>query len=158
MKIRLLCVGRLSEAYLRDGTEEFLQRVRRYLPADVVELKEEKIGGRRPDIARIREREGERLLAKVSDGACLIVLDERGRGMTSPQLADFLEEHMVHATPALDFVIGGPYGVSDAVRQRAALVLSLSKMTLTHQMVRLFLLEQLYRAMTIVRNEPYHNR
>jgi len=78
--------------------------------------------------------------------------------MTSPQLAGFLEEHMVHATSALDFVIGGPYGVSDAVRQRASMVLSLSKMTLTHQMARLFLLEQLYRAMTIVRNEPYHNR
>lgn len=158
MKIGLLCVGRVSEAYLRDGVEEFLKRVRRYMPLDVIELKEEKAGGKRPDIARIREREGERLLSRMADNAFVVVLDEGGQDMTSQQLADFFEHHMVHATPEVDFVIGGAYGVGETVTRHADLVLSLSKMTLTHQMARMLLLEQVYRAMTILRNEPYHNR
>ncbi|KIH76072.1 23S rRNA (pseudouridine1915-N3)-methyltransferase [Geoalkalibacter ferrihydriticus] len=158
MKLKLLCVGRLSEAYLRAGVEDFAARVQRYLPLEIIEIKEEKAGGRKPDTERIRAREGERLLAKVADAAQVVILDEGGRRMSSEKLAQFLEDHMVRATPEIAFILGGAYGLAEAVRQRGNLILSLSDMTFTHQMARLFLLEQIYRGLTIVRNEPYHNR
>ena len=88
----------------------------------------------------------------------MTVLDERGGSFSSQKLATLVERHMVEGTPEMVWVIGGAYGISDALRQRADLVLSLSAMTFTHQMARLLLMEQLYRALTIIRNEPYHNR
>lgn len=157
MKIRLLCVGRISEAYLRDGIAEFAGRVRRYLPLEIVELREEK-GGKRPDVQRLCDQEGARLLEKIPAGAYVVALDEGGRRLTSETFAGFFEEQMVRSTPEVTFIIGGPYGLSAAIRERSQLVLSLSDMTFTHQMVRLFLLEQIYRGMTILRNEPYHHR
>ncbi|WP_305044420.1 23S rRNA (pseudouridine(1915)-N(3))-methyltransferase RlmH [Geoalkalibacter sp.] len=158
MKIRLLCVGRMSDAALRSGVEDFTARIRRYLPLEVIELKEEKVGGRRPEAARIRELEAERLLAKIGAAAFVVALDETGRRMTSEGFARLLEQHMVHATAEMLFVLGGAYGLGAGVKERSDLLLSLSDMTFTHQMARLFLLEQIYRGLTIVRNEPYHNR
>lgn len=158
MKLRLLCVGRMSDAALRAGVEDFAGRLRRYLPLEVTELKEEKVGGRKPDVARIRELEAERLLAKIGAAAFVIALDETGRRMTSEGFARLLEHHMLHATAELVFLVGGAYGLAAGVKQRSDLLLSLSDMTFTHQMARLFLLEQIYRGLTIVRNEPYHNR
>lgn len=157
MKLRLLTVGKLSLDYLRVGCDDFAQRIRRALPLEIVELKEDKSGGRRPEVETIRRREGEALLAKIPSGAFVVVLDERGRRYTSMELAGLLERHMVQGTGDLVWIIGGPYGVSETLRQRADLVLSLSAMTMTHQMVRLLLLEQIYRGLTIIRNEPYHN-
>jgi 23S rRNA (pseudouridine1915-N3)-methyltransferase len=157
VKLRLLCIGRLSETYLRDGCALFQERLRHYLPLSVEELKEQKAvdrGGR----ARAVDAEGEQLLARIPAGAFAIVLDERGRTMTSTALAGLLEQHMIAGCAEWALVIGGAHGLSAAVRQRADLVLSLSAMTLPHQLVRLLLLEQLYRACTIIRNEPYHHR
>lgn len=156
MKLRLLCVGRITEDWLRAGIEEYAGRLRRYLPLTVVELKEEK-GGRQADPAWIRSREGERLLEKLPPRGAVIVLDERGERLSSEALADRIERHMVGGTAELTFVIGGAYGLSEAVKARGDLLLSLSPMTLTHRMARLLLLEQLYRGLTIVRREPYHN-
>jgi len=157
VKLHLLCVGRLSESYLREGVDDFGGRVQRYLPLMVTELKEEK-GGKKADPGFFRDREGERLLARISADAFVVVLDEKGKLFASEGLAEFLGHHMVQGTGELVFVIGGAYGLSDAVRQRANLILSLSPLTFTHQMARLLLLEQIYRGMTILRNEPYHNR
>lgn len=156
MKLCLLCVGRLSLGYLREGAADFAGRLKRYVPLRIVELKEEK--GGKQDPAYIREQEGRRLLDKIPDGSYVVALDERGRSLTSEGLADLLERHMLQATSEMTLIIGGAYGLSDTVRQRADLILSLSEMTLTHQMARLLLLEQLYRGYTILRNEPYHNR
>ncbi len=157
MKIRLICVGRLSQSFLREGAADYAARVERYLPFSTVELKEEKIGGKvSPDV--IRDREGQRILDRVPPQAHVIVLDERGSPWSSEELAAALEQHMVQGTAELVFIIGGAYGVSDAVRRRGDRLLSLSAMTFTHQMARLFLVEQLYRGFTILRNEPYHNR
>jgi 23S rRNA (pseudouridine1915-N3)-methyltransferase len=157
MKICLICVGRLSQTFLREGVAEYAARIERYLPFRTVELKEEKVGGKSsPEV--IRDREGQRILDRVPPQAQVIVLDERGRSWSSEQLAGALEQHMVQGTAELVFIIGGAFGVSEAVRQRSDLLLSLSAMTFTHQMARLFLLEQLYRGFTILRNEPYHNR
>lgn len=157
MKLRLLCVGRLSESYLREGCALFQERLRHYLPLAVEEIKEQKAVSR-GDLPRAISAEGEQLLARIPTGAFVVVLDERGRGLTSEGLAGLLEHHMVAGTSEWIMVIGGAHGLSDAVRQRADLLLSLSTMTLPHQVVRLLLLEQLYRGCTIIRNEPYHHR
>lgn len=157
MKITLICVGRLSRKFLREGTAEYAARIERYLPFSIVELKEEKVGGKvSPKV--IRDREGQRILARVPSQAHVIVLDERGSSWSSEELAESLERHMVQGTAELVFIIGGAYGVSEAVKRRGDRLLSLSAMTFTHQMARLFLVEQLYRGFTILRNEPYHNR
>lgn len=157
MKLKLICVGKLSEAFLRDGAEEYARRLQRYLPFSCLELKEEK-SGKKADPRLIRELEGERILGRIPPEAYVFILDERGKALTSEGLAALLEGHMVQGTTELVAVIGGAYGLSDRVRQRGDMILSLSAMTFTHQMARLFLLEQLYRSCTILRNEPYHNR
>jgi 23S rRNA (pseudouridine1915-N3)-methyltransferase len=158
VKLKLICVGKLSEAFLRDGAGEYARRLQRYLPFSCLELKEEKAGGKKADSRFIRESEGERILARIPPEAYVFILDERGKALTSEGLAELLEGHMVRGTAELIAVIGGAYGLSEKVRQRGDMILSLSAMTFTHQMARLFLLEQLYRGCTILRNEPYHNR
>ena len=157
MKLRLICVGKLAEAWQRDAAADYAGRLQHYFPLEIIELKEEK-GGRRGDIANLVKREGERILEKVPQSSCLIVLDERGRHLDSEQLAKRLGDEMLHGGRDWSLVIGGPYGLDPEIRRQAELILSLSKMTFTHQMARLFLLEQLYRSGTILRNEPYHNR
>ncbi len=157
MKLRLICVGKLSAPFLKTGVDEYLTRVRRYIPVDIVEIKEGGGSSDKKASTQMIEREGESLLRKVSSDAFAVVLDERGKGMSSRKLAMFFDQHMLGGTGELVFIIGGAYGLSDKVRSRANLLLSLSDMTLPHQIVRLFLLEQIYRAFTIVRNEPYHN-
>lgn len=157
MKLRLVCVGKLAEPWQRQAADDYAGRLQRHFTLELIELKEEK-GGRKGDISGLLKREGERLLEKVPGRSFLIALDERGRQFSSEQLAGKLGEQMLHGGQDWCLVIGGPYGLAPAVRQRADLLLSLSKMTFTHQMARLFLLEQLYRSHTILRNEPYHNR
>ena len=156
MKLRLVCVGRMSAGFLREGADDYLSRVQRYLPLEVIELKEEKTGGKtHPEL--VRQKEGERILQRISSRDWVIALDEHGTLQDSVKLAKLLEGHMLDGTPALTAVIGGAYGLSRAIRQRADLVLSLSPLTFTHQMARMIWLEQLYRGLTIIRNEPYHN-
>jgi 23S rRNA (pseudouridine1915-N3)-methyltransferase len=158
VKLRLLCIGRLSEPWLRQGVDEYAGRIRRYLPLEALELKEEKGGGRNADARYVRSREGARVLEKVPPGAFAVVLDERGERLTSEGLAGLLNRHMVGGTPELTWIVGGAYGLDETVRARSDLLLSLSPMTLPHQVARLVLLEQIYRGLTILRNEPYHNR
>ncbi len=157
MKLRLICVGKLAETWQRAAADDYTGRLSRYFPFEIVELKEEK-GGRKGDTCGILKREGERIISKVPERAFLIVLDERGKNLSSEGLAERLSDEMVHGGRDWCLVIGGPYGLDPAVRQRADLILSLSKMTFTHQMARILLLEQLYRSCTIIKNEPYHNR
>jgi 23S rRNA (pseudouridine1915-N3)-methyltransferase len=156
MKLRLVCVGKLSTSYLREGVADFSSRVQRYLPLEMIELKEEKSGDKnRPE--QIRQKEGNRILQRISPQDWVIALDERGSSQASVHLAQLLEGHMLGGTPNLTAVIGGAYGLSREVLQRADLKLALSAMTFTHQMARMIWLEQLYRSLTIIRNEPYHN-
>ncbi len=157
MRLSLYCVGKLSEPWLQAGMAEYAGRVRRYLSFAEIELKEEK-GGRKQDQRQIRDREGERLLARLPGQAFTIVLDERGKQLGSEELAELLGQRMLDGTGEVALVVGGAYGLSEAVKGRADLLLSLSSLTLTHQMARLLLCEQLYRGLTILRNEPYHNR
>jgi len=157
VRLRILCVGKLSEGYLREGCALFQERLRHYLPLVIEEVKEQKAAGP-GDLPRAVAFEGEQLLARIPTGAFAVVLDERGRMLDSAALAGLLEQHMVAGTSEWVMVIGGAHGLSENVRRRANLVLSLSAMTLPHQLVRLLLLEQLYRGCTIIRNEPYHHR
>ncbi len=157
MKLRLVCIGKLSEAWQREAATDYAGRLQRYCTFEIIELKEEK-GGRKGDTAGLLKREAERILEKVPERSRLILLDERGRQLGSEQLAEQLADEMLHGGRDWCLIIGGPYGLDAELRKRADLVLSLSKMTFTHQMARVFLFEQLYRSMTIIKNEPYHNR
>jgi 23S rRNA (pseudouridine1915-N3)-methyltransferase len=155
VKLRLICVGKLN-AWQRAAAADFSERLRHYVGFECVELKEEK-GGRKDSPAVLLKREGERILARVGSAEQVVVLDERGRQFSSEGLATLLEEEMLHGGRDWCLIIGGAYGVDPGVGKRADLCLSLSKMTFTHQMARIFLLEQLYRSVTIIRHEPYHN-
>lgn len=157
MRLSLLCIGRLSAGWLQEGVDDYARRVGRYLPLKVDELKECKLG-KKGDQRKIIQLEGEQLLARVPQGAYTVALDEKGKLFRSEDLADFLNRHMLDSTPELSFIIGGPYGLSSEIKEKADLKMSLTPMTLTHQMARLILLEQIYRGLTILRNEPYHNR
>lgn len=156
MKLHLLCVGRLTLPCLSEGCGEFTDRLKRYMPFSITEIKEHKTG-RKLDVQRIIATEGELLARQIAAGTFVIVLDQQGKQLASQELADLMNKHMIQGIPAWTIVIGGPYGLSAALRKKADLVLSLSAMTLTHQMARLLILEQLYRCCTIIRNEPYHH-
>lgn len=158
MKLTLTCIGKLSASWLQAGAGDYAGRIGHYLPLTIDELKEIKAGGKKADREQIRQRESELLLQKVSPTAFVVALDEQGKNIGSEDLSRFIGKHMLDGTQEIAFIIGGAYGLSNRVRERADITLSLSAMTLTHQMARLLLLEQIYRAMTILRNEPYHNR
>jgi len=157
MKLRLVCVGKLSQGYLREAAADYQQRLQRYLPFDLIELKEEKGGGKKPNTQLLREREGERIVAQLSVPGLTLALDETGQQVDSVGLARLIENQMTAGSQNLNLVIGGAFGLSQGVKQQADKILSLSRLTFTHQMARVIALEQTYRAMTIIRNEPYHN-
>ena len=153
MRLKLLWVGKTQEPWVRTGIEEYAGRVRRYGPLEILEAREEKGAA----AAAMRERECERLTKLLPKGAKLVLLDERGDAMTSTEFASFLSRNRDQGTQDLVFAIGGAYGFSDGFRSQAFKAISLSRMTLTHQMVRVFLLEQIYRGFTIINGEPYHH-
>ena len=157
MKTELWVIGKTSEKYLSEGTEIYLKRLKYYLPFELTVLPDVRGGGKLPP-AQLKEKEAEAVLAKLQQDDLLILLDERGRQFSSEAFALFLDQQLQRPFRRLVFLIGGAWGFADKLYERANDRLSLSEMTFSHQMVRLFLLEQLYRAMTILRNEPYHNR
>lgn len=156
MKVEFWAIGKTREAWLREGVGVYCKRLRRYLPFGMVEIPDVKGGGRLAERELVR-REGEALLGRLKAGDRLVLLDERGTARGSKGLARQLERRLQGADRRLVFAAGGAYGFSPAVHERADEQLSLSKMTLSHQLVRLFFCEQLYRAMTILRGEPYHH-
>ncbi|MBK8195218.1 MAG: 23S rRNA (pseudouridine(1915)-N(3))-methyltransferase RlmH [Lewinellaceae bacterium] len=155
MKVELWAIGKTAEPYLETGTGIFEKRLKNYLPFSWVILPDVKL--KTTDGNRLKQEEGKMLLSKITPDDYLILLDERGRELSSAGLADWLERKLSSSHRRLIFLIGGAFGFSPDVYSRANEQLALSKMTFSHQMVRLFVLEQLYRAMTILKNEPYHN-
>jgi 23S rRNA (pseudouridine1915-N3)-methyltransferase len=153
VKIRLLWVGKTQEEWVRRGIDEYAGRIRRYAPLEMAEAKEEKGAA----ATAMREKEGERLARLLPRNPRLILLDQRGEEMTSPAFAELLARCRDGGVTDLVFAIGGAYGFSESFRARADRTLALSRMTFTHQMVRVFLLEQIYRGFTIINNEPYHH-
>ncbi|MBQ7635617.1 MAG: 23S rRNA (pseudouridine(1915)-N(3))-methyltransferase RlmH [Bacteroidaceae bacterium] len=155
MKAILLVVGKTSDKRLATLTDEYKARLSHYLPFDLEVVPDVKGAGTQP--AAVREAEGAALLRRIEPSDRVVLLDEGGDMLTSRQFAAFVQKRLAMGGKRLVFVVGGATGFSPAVRGRADDVLSLSRMTMTHQMVRLFFAEQLYRAMTILRGEPYHN-
>ena len=155
MKIQLIFVGKTREPYLREGVDDFLARLRRYLPVEVKIVRSEKLRRDR-QTAHVVSRESERVAAAVDDRSHLVVLDRRGKQLSSASLAKWWRKLEMEGCGKLCFAIGGVLGFTDELRNQAQTLLSLSKMTLTHEMSRLILLEQLYRACTIMRGEKYH--
>lgn len=156
MKMTLLTVGKTDVPWVREGLDTYVSRLRHYIPFSVKELPELKNAAALTR-EQIREKEGAALLGSLSDGDYLILLDDKGTEMTSPQWAASLQDLLLHQGRSLVFAVGGAYGFSPAVYARASRKLSLSQMTFSHQMVRVIFAEQLYRAFTILRGEPYHH-
>lgn len=158
LRIRLVTVGKVKERYLQDGIQEYLKRLGPYARVELVTLPDEPI----PENAspaqeeQVKQREGERILRTLDAGQHVVVLDGRGRNLSSEELAEFLSERALRGEPNLAFVIGGSLGLDDAVLQRADTKLSLGRMTFLHQMVPMILLEQIYRGFKINRGEKYH--
>ena len=158
MRFYVVCIGKLKDAYLSDGVAEFVKRMRPYGGITITELNESKIGDKPSDADRkqVVDDEGERLLKAVPKNAYTVLLDVYGKTMSSEDLAKTVAKLEVDGVSDMAFIIGGAFGVSEALRQSVNYKLSFSPMTFTHQMVRLLLVEQIYRASKINRNEPYH--
>lgn len=158
MNISIITVGKLKEKYLKLGIEEYTKRLSAYAKVDIVELADEKAPENlsETDMLIVKQKEGERILAKISPDAHVIALAIEGSMKTSEQLAENLDRLATYGKSKITFVIGGSLGLSEDVMKRANETLSFSKMTFPHQLMRLILVEQIYRAFRINRNEPYH--
>ncbi len=158
MNITIIAVGKLKEKYLKQGIAEFMKRLTPYAKVDIVELRDEKAPEHlgKSEREEVKNKEGERILAQIQPTTHVIALAIEGNMMTSEQLADRLDHLATRGKSKIAFVIGGSLGLSSAVMQRANETLSFSKMTFPHQLMRLILVEQVYRAFKINRGEPYH--
>ncbi len=157
MKITLLLIGKTDDDYLKKGINKYLERLKHYIPVSVEVIPALK-NTRKLTKGQQKQKEGEQVLSKVSSGDHLILLDENGKEFSSEQFAKHIEKKMITGTRCIVFVVGGPYGFSDEIYKRCNEKVSLSRMTFSHQMVRLVFTEQLYRAMTIIKGEPYHHQ
>lgn len=157
MKLELLAVGKTDSVALQDLIGGYQKRLQHYISFDfriIPDIKNRKNLSEKLQ----KEKEGQLILSKINSGDILMLLDERGKMLGSMEFSQFLQQKMNSGIKKLVFVIGGPYGFDEAVRKRSNGSLSLSKMTFSHQMVRLFAVEQFYRGFSILRNEPYHHQ
>lgn len=158
MKFTILSIGKIKEKWMKAGIAEYTKRLTPFGKVEFIEHNEEKVpqNPSEADITQALDREAEILLRHVKSDDCVILLDTQGKELTSPEISKWMEKRMVQGTSHFFFIIGGPYGNSDNLRKRADLRLSFGKITMTHQMCRLLLTEQIYRSMKIMRHEPYH--
>ena len=156
MKITLLTVGKTDKDWVRQGLDIYVSRLKHYIPFSIVEIPELKnVSALSRD--QIKSKEGELILKNIRHTDDVILLDERGKEYSSVELARIIQDKISYEGKDIVFVIGGAYGFSDAVYKRSNSKLSLSRMTFSHQMVRAIFAEQIYRAFTIMRGEPYHH-
>ena len=155
MKMTLLLVGRTADRLYAEGIEDYTKRINHYIPFNIKVIPEIK-NSKSLSEKQQKEKEGELILKSIEDKSFVTLLDEHGKEMRSTELAAWIENKQLTARH-MTFVIGGPYGFSEDVYRRADAKLSLSRMTFSHQMVRLIFAEQIYRACTIIKNEPYHH-
>lgn len=158
MKITLACVGKIKEKYLTAGIDEFTKRLTPFCKLEVVSINEERMPDNPSDAEKqqVLARETQRLMGVIPENSYVILLDVIGRQLSSPELAAKMDALALEGKSHLTFVIGGAFGYTDELRRRADFALSFSKMTFTHQMIRLLLVEQIYRAFKISRGEKYH--
>ena len=156
MKIKLVVIGKTDDKYIIEGIKKYLERLKHYITFEYTELPDIK-NSKNLSREQQKKQEGELLLKTINSGDYIIVLDEKGKMFTSREFASYMEKRMISGVKRVVFFVGGPYGFSDEVYSKASYRISLSKMTFSHQLVRLIFFEQIYRAMTIIRNEPYHH-
>lgn len=156
MDIVLLTVGKTTTSYIQTGIDEYCKRLKRYITFSIKSLPDIK-NSRKLTESQQKEEEGKVILNELSASDHVVLLDERGEMFTSRGFSDFLQKGMLGGKKRMVFVVGGPYGFSPQVYSRANSLLSFSKMTFSHEMIRLFFTEQVYRAMTILKGEPYHH-
>ncbi len=158
MKITVICVGKLKEKYWKEAIEEYSKRLSKYCKLEMIELPDEKAPETmtRAEEKQVMQKEGQRILKAIKENALVIALAIEGKMLSSEQLAAQIEKDGVNGVSHIIFVIGGSLGLSEEVLQRADRALSFSAMTFPHQMMRVILLEQIYRAMKIIKKEPYH--
>lgn len=158
MKIKVVTVGKLKEKYLKDGIAEYSKRISRFAKLEMIELADEKTPDRASESEnqKILEIEGQRILSKVSDRDFVIALAIEGKTFSSEEFSKQLEEASIKGFSTLTFIIGGSLGLSSSVKNRANLSVSFGRLTLPHQLMRLVLVEQIYRAFTIQQGSPYH--
>lgn len=154
MKFVVIAVGKTTTEYIRTAIDDYLRRLRRYADVSLTELPDVR-SAHTPEAQK--QAEGDAILRSMRPGDALILLDEHGCEMTSVEFSKAVQRRMASGLKRLIFAVGGPYGFSPEVHAAASAELSLSRMTFTHEMVRLFFVEQIYRAMTILRGEPYHH-
>ena len=157
MKIKIYCIGKIKEQYLKDGINEYAKRITPYASVEIIEVLDSKVkdNPNEFDIAKAKNEEGKRVL-KLLKNDLLIGLDMNKKEFISEEFAEFLQSKLEEGGSSLSFVIGGSYGLSDELKKRCNTSISLSKMTFLHQMTRLILLEQIYRGFKILNNETYH--
>lgn len=156
MRIKLILVGKTTDRYLSGLIEEYTNRLKFYVTFEQLIIPELK-NAKSLTFEQQKEKEGNAILSKLEKSDEVILLDEKGKQFSSVQFAAFISNKMLFSNKSIVFVVGGPYGFSQTVYQRADSMLSLSKMTFSHQMIRLLFTEQLYRAMSIIKGEPYHH-
>ncbi|WP_426581782.1 23S rRNA (pseudouridine(1915)-N(3))-methyltransferase RlmH [Mucilaginibacter sp. R-33] len=156
MKITFLTVGKTEDAYLKEGIDKYVKRLKHYTKLELAEIPELK-NTKALSPEQQKAKEAELILKKITPLDFVILMDEKGMEFTSSQFAAYINKKEVTTSANLIFIIGGPYGFDTSVYKRANDKISLSRMTFSHQMVRLFFVEQLYRAYTIMKGEPYHH-
>ncbi|MEG6617262.1 23S rRNA (pseudouridine(1915)-N(3))-methyltransferase RlmH [Peptococcaceae bacterium 1198_IL3148] len=158
MRISVIAVGKLKEKYLRDGVQEYLKRLQPYARVEIIEVNDQPHGeGLSPQGAeQVKQKEAERIEKHIRHDTLLIALDLAGKMYSSEELAAYMENLMLRGKSDITMIIGGSLGISQQLLQRCQLKLSFSKMTFPHQLMRLILVEQIYRAFKIIKNEPYH--
>jgi 23S rRNA (pseudouridine1915-N3)-methyltransferase len=156
MKITLLTVGKTEDKYILEGIEKYLKRLKHYIKFEIIEIPELKKTKSLSEDQQ-KSKEAEMIFKQLNHTDHVVLLDERGKELSSMHFADFMNKKMIGSVQQLVFIVGGPYGFDASLHQRAQDKLSLSKMTFSHQMVRLFFVEQVYRAFTILKGEPYHH-
>ena len=158
MKITIISVGKLKEKYLKQGIQEYLKRLTAYANVTIVEVADEKApeSMSEAEMEAVKRKEGVRILSSITADTYVITLEIEGKMLTSEQLAAKMDELATYGKSKIAFVIGGSLGISEEVQKRSDLALSFSKMTFPHQLMRLVLLEQVYRGFRIIKNEPYH--
>ena len=158
MKIKLVTVGKLKEKYLKDGIAEYMKRLNRFCKVEMIELADEKTPDKASDLEnqQILEKEGNKILAKINEREFVIALAIEGNQFPSEKFSQLMMDTTVHGFSYITFVIGGSLGLSPAVKKRANLLMSFGKLTLPHQLMRLVLIEQIYRAFMIQQGSPYH--
>lgn len=156
MRFTLLCIGKTGQDFLEKGEKMYLDRLKHYIKTEKIELPDIK-NARKLSEEEVKQKEGEQFLKLIQPGDRVILLDEKGKSLTSMQFSQYLQKTMNTGAKHVYFLVGGPYGFADAIYQRADGKIRLSDMTFSHQMIRLFFLEQVYRGLTILKGEPYHH-